>query len=265
MKNKELLEHIITVGEAFREILDRVVFIGGFASFLYHYESNTETPLFTFDLDTLMGKSIPPNFSIRKSIENLGFVELPARSFGKSCGVFINEKWKNKGEYFKIELLLPQKGKDEEWGTIEPGLEAQKLRYLDLLQDNMHSILIKKELSVNIPHPARYLLQKLLAYDKRNSLPEKEKDSAYIVDLINLYFNNIKDLFIPEIVGIAKDYSNYPEKRYWCKRAIEKYKALFENINSEGVEYAARQIPWLSKNQISTQAGLFIAAIRNIL
>ncbi len=255
----QIFEYLTRVAEALKGELDRVVIIGGFSSFLYHYWKKKGAPLFSFDTDIVV---LGGNYKLREKIESSGFKEIPARSRGRSCGKFENEKWRSKGKIFKVEFLLPLLGKGKPWGKIEDGLEGERLRYLDLLVENVWRVQLKKEISVRIPHPGRFFLQKLLVYDKRK-FSEKEKDCAYMVDLINLFFDE-RQIILKEIEKIAGQSRNIPERKNWVSRAVSKYTKLFRDENSEGVECALKLLDNLSRNQIIAQANVIKGELKKL-
>jgi len=259
-EEKQLLEYLTKVATLLKENLQKVVIIGGFASFLYHYEKKRGVPLFSFDTDIVVSTG---TYKLREKLERSGFREILARSRGRSCGKFENEGWRYKGKIFKVELLIPLTGKDKKWGTIENGLEGQTLRYLDMLIENVWQVKLKKDINVRIPQPGRFFLQKLLVYDKRK-LPEREKDCAYIVDLVNLFFDE-KGIILEEIKKFMEQNRNIPERKRWISRAISKYTELFHDSNSEGVEFALKQLTTLSRNQIIAQANIMKEGLRKIV
>lgn len=249
MSEKEItIEIIKEIAAGLIEDLNNLLFIGGIASFLYHYKQKIAPTLYTYDLDTLVKKPC----RLRDKIEKIGFVELPAREHGKSCGKFTSDKWVLKGKKIKIELLLPLIGKPKPWGTIEPGLEAEQLRYLDLLIDNSWEVDLGDGIKLSIPHPGRFIVQKLLAYDKRKYIEEKEKDAAYITDILNLFFDKI-DILVSEVLFMKESFANIDERKGWIPRAIEKYSILFGSITSDGTQSASKQLN-MDARQIYRQA-----------
>lgn len=254
MSEKEFTVDIIKeIAAGLSQDLDNLIFIGGIASFLYHFKTNTEPVLYTYDLDTVVRNNFTGK--LRESIEKIGFVEMPSRERGKSSGKFSTDRWTIKGKRVKIELLLPLKGKPSAWGRIEKGLEAERLRYLDILIDNCWDADLGDGIVINIPHPARFLIQKLLVYEKRKSAEEKEKDAAYIADIINLFFDRL-DMFKEEIELMEKRFSEKSETQGWISRAIEKHHELFSNSTSDGAVSASRQLK-MAPSIICKQAELF--------
>ncbi|MFW6130119.1 MAG: GSU2403 family nucleotidyltransferase fold protein [Atribacterota bacterium] len=273
MTEKEItIEIIRKVAEALKDNLSNLIFIGGIASFLYHYKTKTEPMLYTYDIDALFSKKIIPKgmdsidkaergASLRKNIEKMGFVELPRLEHCKSSGKFTTEKWGSKGKKVKIELLLPLIGKPRGWGQVEPGLEAEALRYLDILINNCWQVNLGDDLVVNIPHPARYIIQKLLIHKKRK-IQEREKESAYIADIINLYFDHMT-IILKEISNIKEEYSKFQETKQWVRRAIDVYKELFEEVSSDGT-MAASSLLNIDPKIIDKQAERFIIKLDRI-
>ena len=256
-EEKITVQIIKKIAAGLNDDLANIVFIGCIASFLYHYKLKMAPLLYTYDLDAVVKKTRSGN--LRTNIEKIGFVELPARGRGKSSGKFSTDKWAVKGRKVKIELLLPLKGKYEPWGKIEPGLEAERLRYLDMLTENCREIDLGDGIVLNIPHPARFIIQKLLVYDKRKSPEEKEKDAAYVAGIIGLFFDRL-DVISDEINAMGKRYLRNNETQRWVPRAIEKYIYLFGHITSDGTVAASQQLKTDSRI-IYRQAGIFIRRI----
>ena len=223
----EILKEIASV---LGKNLDKLIFIGGTAMMLYHREADQSPPLYTLDIDTLV--TLPCD--LREGIESMGFSEILSLD-NTSSGKFMKELSKS-GNRIKIELLLPKKGKGQDWGKIGSNLNAERLRYLDVMMDNCQKIDIGDSIVVKVPHPARYLIQKLLVYEKRGQR-EKEKDCAYFADLLNLFADDLQDL-VKEIKDMESSFSIIPEKRKWITKALEKYRELFGDPGSDGVSYA---------------------------
>lgn len=76
-----------------------------------------------------------------------------------------------------IEFLMPEKGKgiDTPYPLPNLGMNAQTLRFLDLL--TMRTLRVQFEgVPVVVPHPAVYVLHKLIVAQRRKELPKAAKD-----------------------------------------------------------------------------------------
>ena len=74
-----------------------------------------------------------------------------------------------------IEFLVPERGRgfDKAFPLPKLGLNAQALRFIDILY--IKTIIVKaRDIKVKLPHPACFLLHKIIIFKRR---PEKDKRS----------------------------------------------------------------------------------------
>ncbi|MBN1822993.1 MAG: hypothetical protein JW803_01595 [Endomicrobiales bacterium] len=136
----------------------------------YFSKPTFTTPIRTRDIDFLVPapKKIRKNISVPELLKDLGFIV----SFKGSEGYIQLQH-----PFLMIEFLVPEKGKgiDKPYPLPKLGLNAQTLRFLDLLGIKT----IKTELEgiqIVLPHPAAFALHKLLTAQRRKNPEKAEKD-----------------------------------------------------------------------------------------
>ena len=95
-----------------------------------------------------------------------------------------------------IEFLVPERGRgsDKPFNLSAIGINAQQLRYLDLL--SRHVIRVNKEgFTVALPHPALFAFHKLIVASLRKEKFKSEKDTQEAVrtfkELLNKGGSNV--------------------------------------------------------------------------
>jgi hypothetical protein len=161
----------LTVLKAFQKegLLDDLVLIGSWTHLLYaeHFKHPPEIPATrTLDLDFLVSKPklVKKEVDVPAVLKALDFRE----------NVDPDDKVvKYLHPELELELLAPMTGPKDNRPVPVPRLKtsAQKLRFLDVLGDNV-LVVTYKGMKVKVPEPAAYVLQKLLIQDKRK--PEKK-------------------------------------------------------------------------------------------
>ena len=91
--------------------------------------------------------------------------------------------------YLTLEFLVPEKGRgsDKPYKLPELGLNAQRLRFMDMLIEDTIRVDIE-EVKVIIPHPVNFALHKLLICSRRSGLNKKEKsdkDKRVALQILN--------------------------------------------------------------------------------
>ena len=100
-----------------------------------------------------------------------------------------------------IEFLVPEKGRgmDKPYSLPQLGLNAQALRFLNLLAEN--TILVKiHDIPVMLPHPANFALHKLIIFQRRKNPEKIQKDKEAAVNILKALVNKgetdvIKNVF----------------------------------------------------------------------
>lgn len=161
------------------DILDNVLLIGSWCSYFYkQYFSNVEyNPIIkTRDIDFLVNTRL--KFSKSVDLEEL------LKPLGFEIEFFGNGYMKLESEELVVEFLVPEIGRSSDKPLSLPALKvnAQPLRHLDMLWRNPIRIAISG-ISVRLPHPVDYLLQKLVIAGRRKKSDKSEKDrqSAFAV------------------------------------------------------------------------------------
>ena len=100
-----------------------------------------------------------------------------------------------------IEFLVPERGKgsDKPYPLPQLRLNAQALRFLDLLADNSIRIRIEN-FYLKVPHPAAFALHKLIVSKRRTRQDKKDKDITQALNVLNALIekheeNSIRNLF----------------------------------------------------------------------
>ena len=153
-------------------ILDHVLLIGSWCtSFYKQYFSKVEfNPIIrTRDIDFLVNArpKFKGNVDLEEILRPLGF---EVEFFGKGY-------MKLESDELSIEFLVPEFGRDHEKPLPLPALKlnAQPLRHLELLWRK--PITVKtSNISIKLPHPVDYALQKLVIVTKRKKAEKAEKD-----------------------------------------------------------------------------------------
>ena len=123
----------------------QIVFVGGWAFRLYHYEPRAYTaghiPIFTNDADVAYAEREPLEGDIKKTLEGAGFKEEP--NFGGDFNPPAMRYTLADANGFYAEFLTPLTGsgkkRDGKGGfkvdatELNAGVVAQKLRYLEVL------------------------------------------------------------------------------------------------------------------------------------
>lgn len=100
-----------------------------------------------------------------------------------------------------IDFLVPErwKGDDNPYPMPQLGLNAQKLRFMEVLLENPLKIKVE-DFTLTLPHPAAFALQKLIISWRRLKEEKKLKERQEGIRILNLLVakgetNRIKDIF----------------------------------------------------------------------
>jgi hypothetical protein len=153
--------------------LEELILIGGWCHRLYrhHFGNPAElTALRTADIDFLI--PIPPKIKnevdIPTLLESLGFDE----AFSILSGY---EKYVHPD--LEIEFLVPETGRPKEkpYKVEALHVNAQRLRYLDILQSHTMSITFNG-IKTAVPEPAAFVLNKFIVSERRDKPDKREND-----------------------------------------------------------------------------------------
>jgi len=178
-------------------VLHNIILIGSWCIPLYKqyfFKGQNLPPIKTRDMDLLIptpGK-IHVHVDIPELLKDLGFVI----GFSGSRGYIRLEH-----PDLIIEFLVPEKGRglDRPYSLPRLGLNAQTLRFLDLLTQN--TIHCKVEgIRVTLPHPANFSFQKLIISHRRTKKEKIAKDREIALAILKALIDNgdqhvIKDVF----------------------------------------------------------------------
>lgn len=264
--DEEFFEAFRGVMTALKDYNKEIIVIGGFANALYEYhEKGQPSPLGTLstkDMDLLVSNKVTiVNDSILKKLTHGGFEVEHISIENKYLTKFILPKTN-----FEIEFLCPMMGGDPDREgnrqlvkVVQAGLHAQPLRYLDLAQYEPWTILSENipflkgmNLSIQIPSPGAYLIQKFIIRGERKPI-YLQKDCFYVYELLLKFNKNLPDL--------ALSLSNvifYNEKKggYAKVKTFKKdFKEYFNDKKSEGIsrimqELADRSIKEITEDDV---------------
>lgn len=245
MKKDEFLKALLTL----RPYLDQLVIVGGWAAYIYHHYYSSERPeiepLGTMDIDFAARKPIPvvQDKTIDELLVEAGYEQEMASSYANPPAIkysLLPDK------DFEIEFITNLKGSDTKATLdLQGGIGAQKLRYVDILTENTIWVRIADRLSdgrevnvtVQVPHPGRFVFQKVMASnDARRAKPKADKDIYYAYDLIANY-PEMYDSIVSEIVALKSDVPA------WYKRFVNTLRRLFGSAEADGPSILLTQRP----------------------
>jgi len=163
-----------------QKVLTDIILIGSWCLPFYekHFFKQSEiSPLRTRDLDFFVPdpQHVKAKTDIPERLKDLGFVE-----------DFIGEGYMRliHPDLF-VEFLVQERGR----GSSKPyplpqlGLNAQRLRFLDLLAENTIQIKVEN-LRLRLPHPANFALHKLIVMHRRTKADKAEKDKTVALSIL---------------------------------------------------------------------------------
>lgn len=160
----------------------------------YYFKGRSLPPIKTRDMDLLVptpGK-IRDHVDIPELLKDLGFVI----GFSGSRGYI-----KLEHPDLIVEFLVPERGRgsDKPYSLPRLGLNAQTLRFLDLLTRNTIHCTVEG-IQITLPHPANFSFQKLITSGRRTKKEKKDKDREAAAAILKALIDNgdqhvIKDVF----------------------------------------------------------------------
>jgi hypothetical protein len=122
--------------------------------------------------------------------------------------------------------------------NVQPGLQAEPLRFLEVVLDNTRAVDIPEAgLRVRIPTPEAYLFQKGLSFPRRNREEKKAKDLAYIFELLHNFPALARD--IPTTLLALRE----RDAKKWFSTFQSNLAQFFSSEDAEGVRMVTRQKP----------------------
>jgi hypothetical protein len=255
----EFLAHVL---QTFRPYLDTLVLIGGFAVRLYELHPRARSiemrVLRTLDADFATPPVITPRPSgtLVELADAAGFQPDLRSEYTPPVMKFVpRDPAVTSGvEQYAVEFLTPLTGRSADRAgtplvtiTIQAGLTAQRLRYLDLLQIDPWQVSIGNlpgvgditpRIDVRVPHPGFFIIQKILIADRRDPETERPKDLAYIYQVVNLFSRDLPTLAREVRVRMQDNHA----WRRWLKDFLRLATGLFATPASPGVVEAHRSL-----------------------
>jgi hypothetical protein len=232
--------------------LGDLVCIGGCANALYRYHaraSDTALPyLGTNDQDWAVPQNLPQaeRQPIAGLLANAGFRE---DKLGTSEQAVVKYLPKDHDLAADIEWLCPESGlpggrnksRAAPSYAVQPGLMAQPLRYLELLQHRTWEIelgripefVALRGLRIRVPNPAAYVVQKVLIRDERRSPQSAAKDCYYIYE-VSVIFRDALAALAAESAALKENF------KPWLKKLPKMVGPLFASPDAEGPASALR-------------------------
>lgn len=192
--------------EALEPYLADLVFVGGWAHFLYTLRPEASplgfAPLTTQDADVATPLRLAPREqSIAQRMIAAGFEQ---RLSGEHVPPVSHYALGDEETGFYVEFLAPLEGGEVKRGgrpdatTSVGGVTAQKLRYLEILLSAPWQVAISREggfpisrrVTIWIPNPAAYIVQKVLVLRKRKP-DELPKDVLYLHDTFAVFSDSL--------------------------------------------------------------------------
>lgn len=173
MENPERLFVEVLTALDHAGILQEFILIGGWCPVLYahHFHHPPEiSRLRTADIDLLIPN--PPNIraevNVSGLLQQLGFELLTD---------YVSGHTKYSHPTLDVKFLIPElgRGQNEPYRIQQFHINAQGLRYLVMLQHDVMTI-VYRELFVNMPEPAAYVLHKCIVSQERTDRDKREKD-----------------------------------------------------------------------------------------
>ncbi|MHC5081909.1 MAG: GSU2403 family nucleotidyltransferase fold protein [Planctomycetota bacterium] len=206
--------------KALNPYLDDLVIIGG-------VQEETAPPVQTKDLDLATPRRLPVRG--RPLLDRL-LVESGLKS-GQTAVVGRNApkvKYNLQVGEGEIEFLTELRGNErEEPVLVQEGLYAEKLRYLGLLLEGTWTVDVGEGILVRVPHPGRFIFQKILCFEKRRSQDKAAKDLHYVFYLLD-QFPTWQGKIMDELTALKA----LQEK--WFTRFLVQVRGLFLDEDSPG-------------------------------
>lgn len=233
--------------EALSPWSQQVVFVGGWAHRLYRLhpwaEAPAYQPLATLDADVAFAEREKLEGSIKARLLAAGFQEQLTGNHKPPASQYTLGEDEPSGFY--AEFLTPLTGRGttrdgKPLATVERAeITAQRLRYLELLLQSPWTVILDANwgtlnaLSLRIPNPVSFIVQKLLIHDQRPA-QKKAQDLLYIHDTL--------ELFGPEIDRLAavwRDEVRTDMHDKWVRNLVETRDRLYGELNDSIRDAAA--------------------------
>lgn len=246
---EEVLRDLKRLLLALEPYLGAVVLAGGWTPWFHRLLPRLLRPahpaLFTYDFDVVVPTVLPPDpaGTMHQRLSDAEFVPLVA--IDPPVVIYQHESWgRSEKAPVYTEMLTPLRGsildragQPKHVKRVQEGLTAQQLRYLDLL---LHEPLdvdvgraeeldMGRSLTVRLPNPATYILQKALIRSERKA-EARRKDLAYIYDLAVIWFRRAER--VREMMESVAAES--PEWAMWLAKGCAELQYLFRDPDADG-------------------------------
>jgi len=103
-----------------------------------------------------------------------------------------------------IEFLVPEKGRgsDKPFPLPQLGVNAQPLRMLNFLTDNLIHLKVEG-ITITLPHPANFALHKLIIFQRRLKEDKAIKDRNTAIEILKVMINKGESKIIRQVFDSA--------------------------------------------------------------
>jgi len=230
--------------EVLAPYLDEIVIVGGWVPFLYRRYGQMPSPhplLRTMDIDVVVPRHVEKRGrpTIDELLSSAGY---EARIYGSDVPVV---KYELTSPVTEIEFLTPEVGKPGKAVlTVQRGLTAQALRYVQILLENTKKIKISDtiygsdiSLVVTVPSPGAFIYQKGLTLSPSSRRPSTKvsKDLYYIFSFVDSS-KELRDSIPAEINSLRSRYA-----ARWFRSFTKNLNDYFPESGGEGPALVATQ------------------------
>jgi hypothetical protein len=229
--------------DVLRPYLTDIVCLGGCANALYRFHRVAAGVPFGFvgtkDVDMGVPQRLPPDGRppVAELMSNIGFRELTC---GDADDAVIKYGPRHESSPVDLEFLCGKSGlsrtdQNRAALSVQEGLYAQPLRYLEMLMFNTWDVSLERvpglervhDVTVRVPNPAAYVVAKILIRRENRPLAAMQKDCFYIYE-ISVLFRDAMDSIRMEYDRLA------PCAPKWKRRFAQDAQRLFSATTSEG-------------------------------
>jgi hypothetical protein len=223
--------------------LEDLVIAGGWVPYLYATQeppSDEAVALKTRDLDLAVPREVPLR---EKTIDQLlGEADFTCEFRSRETPPVTAYVATQAGDEVEIEFITTSRGADQGVRTVQSGLTAQELRYVDLLLEHKWFLPLgalsdgELEGRVWVPTPVAFVFHKGLVHKKRTDRLKKEKDLYYIFYVLD-GFRGWHSWIREELSTLAA------VRPTWFQRCRRDLAAAFETPASSGIDALLHQRP----------------------
>jgi hypothetical protein len=248
--------------DVLKPYLGLIVLVGGWVPVIYRKYGNIGSrhpSVRTTDIDIAIPRRIP--YTGLPTVDSLligaGYEVEIVGSYGGAV------KYKLTTPPSEIEFITPEIGRPGQPSIpVQSGLQAQALRYVEILLDNTRQITVRESTKaikisavVKVPSPAAFIFQKSLTLpDRRDKL---DKDLYYIFDLVDSTPKMIDEV-IKEMKAIQREYA-----KNWAHRTISNLERYFPESGGQGPVLVGNQ--YTGEMPIETFRNYVLRVFRNLI